>query len=505
MALARIEIDEHGRRVYEPDGQVLADYMADRSHVSIIRGPIGSGTSSASCYKLALLMTEQAPWPDGVRRSRWAIVRNTYAQLRDTTLATWLFWFPEEVYGTLVRSRPMVHKMRWGDVEAEVFFLALDTPDDVAKLRSFEFTGFWFNEIEYIPKEIFDEAESRTGRYPPAGMVEATWSGVIGDMNAPNEDHWLPQMTREAPYPDETPEDKIVYWPKNWGYFVQPAALVEIFSSDKKKVVGYKENIMAENRKWLQPGYYTEKMVGKSRAWINSRLMNRVSFVANGDPVWPAFTRETHVSPRKLDWMPNYPIVVSLDFGRRPTALIGQEIANRLYILSEFRMYGVGAATFAPPLKRFLDQNYPRATIQFTGDPKGRDKGQADERTAYDIFASFGMIVTPAPVKNNHVETRVLAVEHILNDMWMGQPRIVFCPEGLSTLLPAMSGKYCLEKLSSAADPEPRKDKWSDIADCLQYMVLFLGEGRRMSGSGGVARQGGMRVANGRQGLRRVE
>ena len=484
-----IEFDAAGRRIYEPDGRVLAEYLVDRRHVSVIRGPIGSGSSSCSCMKIGMIAAEQKPGVgpgfQGKRVTRWAVVRNTYSELRDTTLATWLFWYPEELYGPLIRSRPMIHKMRWADVECDVYFLALDNDDDIKKLRSFEFTGFWFNELEYIPKSIFDEAESRTGRFPPMSAGAATWDGVLGDMNAPTEEHWLPRMTGEAPYPDEVSEDVRHYWPEDWGYHVQPPALIEVLAPDGRTINDYVVNPSAENRKWLKDGYYDEKRRGKSKAWIDSRLMNRITFVTEGDPVWPMFRRETHVSPAALSYNPDYPLTIALDFGRRPTALIGQEIGNRLYLLSEFRLYGVSSVTFAPALKRVLDQNYPGANCQFTGDPKGQDKGQADERTSYDVFKHHGMMVRPAPVKNNHIETRISAVEAILNDMWMGAPRLIIDPTRCTTLVAAMSGKYCLEMTDGEPKPVKRGPlaKFSDIADCLQYMVLFLGNGQVLTGS----------------------
>lgn len=481
--MAQLDIDEYGRKIYEPGGKVLADYLVDRAHVSVIRGPIGSGTSSASCIKIGMLAAEQNKSPlDGIRRSRWAVIRNSYPALRNTTVRTWLDWWSENLYGKMNWGKPMMHMMRWADVECEVIFLALDDEADVAKLRSLELTGVWINELEYIPKIIFDEAESRTGRYPAQKDGGSRWSGVLADLNAPNEDHWLVQMTQEVPYPDEIPEEDRSFWPKDWSYFVQPPALNEIFGPDGKTVVDYQLNPGAENAQWLVPGFYDEKRRGKSKQWIDSRLMNRITFVVDGDPVWPMFRRETHVSPRTLSYNNAYPLVVALDFGRRPSALVGQEIGNRIYILREFRMYGVGAATFAPALKRQLDQHYPGAVIRFTGDPKGRDRGQADENTAYDVFAKHGMQVSPAPVKNNHIQTRITAVEQVLNEMFNGGPRIQIDPLNCPTLVAGMSGKYQMRKLMIGEDPTPEKDKYSDIADCLQYMVLFLGNGRVLSG-----------------------
>ena len=72
-----------------------------------------------------------------------------------------------------------------------------------------------------------------------------------------------------------------------------------------------------------------------------------------------------------MPFNPSYDVTVSLDFGRRPTALISQEINHRVQIQREFRMYGVGAAVFAPELKKFLTQNYPGARIRFYRRPEG--------------------------------------------------------------------------------------------------------------------------------------
>lgn len=501
-----IETDAEGRKRYRPDGKVLARFLRDRSHVSIIRGPIGSGTSSASCMKIYMLAMEQRRGPDGRRRSRWAVVRNSYPELKNTTIKTWLYWFPEELYGRFFWDKPMHHELRIGDVELDVIFLALDQDDDVRKLRSLELTGAWFNELEYIDKPIFDEAESRTGRYPAMAEGGASWDGIIADLNAPNEDHWLPMMTQEVPFPDDMPEDEraMLRWPKSWSYFVQPPALVEVMAPDGKSIAGYADNPVAENGRWLKPGFYQEKLAGKSKSWIDSRLMNRITLFIEGNKVWPMFRIETHVSPGRLVVNKSYLLCVGLDFGRRPAAVIMQSINNRVYVLAEFRGYDQGAATFAPRLKAFLQQRFPGLGCVFWGDPKGQDKGQGDERTAYEVFASHGMMVQAAPVKNNNLEARLGAVENLLNAMTDGLPRFIMDPQGCPTLRAGMAGRYCTKKDATTGKIEPIKDKYSDVADALQYGVLGLGEGRRMVGMDPAVRAGAMKVREGRRSLRRV-
>ena len=36
----------------------------------------------------------------GTRRARFAVIRDTYPQLNDTTIRTFLHWLPDRVFGT---------------------------------------------------------------------------------------------------------------------------------------------------------------------------------------------------------------------------------------------------------------------------------------------------------------------------------------------------------------------------------------------------------------------
>jgi hypothetical protein len=491
------------RPVYEPDGSVLAAFLEDRSEVAVIVGPIGSGTSTGACFRIYASAREQSPTPkgrprEGKRLTRWAIVRPTYPELLTSTVKTWLHWFPEEIFGPMKRSRPMNHVLNIHDVELDAWFLALDGVDDIEKLRSTEWTGFWNNELEFQSIEIFDEERSRAGRYPAMIDGGPTWYGVIADMNAPPEDHFVARMAGWTEWPEDAPLEKRRKWPDTWKLFRQPPGLIEIKAPDGK-VTGYVDNPAAENAKWLPPGYYRNLAAGWSKQLIDNRIMNRITVVASGDPVWPEFDEEVHISKVPLTFVPDREVIVSVDFGRRPCALISQEIGSKIQVQREFRMYAVSASIFAPALKRFLEQNYRGARIVFTGDPKGGDRGQATEHSALEIFQSYGMRVIPA--RTNDVKTRIEAGAYaFITNRWLIDAR------GCPTLAAAVRGKYALEKMDGV-DPEPQKRgeaaKYSDVADCLQYTAMFLGEGRRMVGLSAQQTRHAARVAI-RRSLRRV-
>lgn len=406
--------------------------------------------------------------------------------------------------------------MALGDVRAEIVFIALDGPDDVKKLRSTQFTGFWFNELQYTSREIFMEAESRTGRYPAPWDGGATWDGVLADMNEPSEDHWLAQMTGEVPYPEDMSEAEraSLRWPKEWLYLVQPPALVEVFEPDGKTLRGYKVNPKAENLRYLYPNrgggaaYYAEKARGKTKQWIDSRLMNRITIFVEGSPVWPEFSLETHVAKAELRVHQGYPLFVGIDFGRSPAAVFGQLIGDRWNVLDEIVAFDVSAQIFAPMVKRKIERRFGHLEdVRIFGDPKGDDGDQKTEGTAYDIYRANGLFIQPAPVKNNSISQRVETVSFLFNEMRNGVPRVMFDPVRVRTLKVACAGKYHREKIRGAngmVKEQPKKDRYSNVADAFGYMVIGGGESRAMIGLSPAMRRDPVNVRTGRRSLRRA-
>jgi len=336
---------KEGFPIYEPGGPVLREFLADRSHVSIIRGPIGSGTSSACVLRIYMHAMEQRLNPDtGKRHSRWVILRDSYPNLRNTTIKTWLDWFPEDKFGRFFWDRPYRHEIRIGDIELDVVFFSALEEGDIQKFRSMEYTGVWFNELEYMSHLIFMEAESRTGRYPAIARGGAAWDGVLADMNAPDETHWLMKVTGEVQVEEADEDEEYIKpgLPHNWRYFVQPPAVLEVRDQSGRNVAGYRNNPEAENVKWLKPGFYDEKCQGKTKAWIDSRLRNQITFVVDGSPVFKNFNSDTHIAAEPLKVVPGQDVIVGLDFGRtRPAAICLQVIDGRIFIQHEFRRYGM--------------------------------------------------------------------------------------------------------------------------------------------------------------------
>jgi hypothetical protein len=483
--MTELRIDAHGNTVWQVSDRVLSEFMLSRAPVQVVMGPIGSGKTVACCLKLWAIANGQKPSPrDGIRRTRFAICRTTYPELKSTTIRTWTDVLNERVYGPVKYTQPPSQKIIWGDVHCEVDFLALDDATDVQKLRSGEYTAFFFNELQYFIKELWDESQSRAGRYPSIRDGGPSWHGVIADMNAPAPDHFIALMRGMVPWPEGMldEERQALAWPSSWGWFEQPPALLELRDASGH-VVGYDPNPEAENQAWVLPDYWGNLTKGKSKEWIDSRLMNRVALVVDGSPVWPAFRQEVHVAKDVLHPVPGHQIWIGADFGRSPCALFCQALNNRVSILAEMQGHNESAVTFAPKVKRFLETHYRGFQFCAFGDPKGQDKTQTDERTAYDIFRASGINMQASPVKQNLIETRIAAVDSILGQLHDGRPRLQISPS-CRTLIAGMSGAYCYERKlrSSEVKTEPSKNRFSHLCDALQYVLIAMGEGRTMMG-----------------------
>ncbi len=252
------------RLVYTPTGPVMREFFRSNARKRCLFGPFGSGKSAASCNEIFRKARKQAPNADGIRQTRWAIVRNTYGELKQTTVRTWRDWFGDQ-WGQFTQQSPYEHKLRYGlrsdgtTVEADVIFLAMDDEKDVKKFLSLEVTGVFFNEVREIRRSIVDAADGRIGRYPRTikrngvTVFGPTWHGIIADTNMPDEDHWLHDLYRQ---PDNG----------GWEFFRQPGGVCIDHAGN------WQENPEAENLGNLPDGYYQNQLAGKSSEWVSVYL-----------------------------------------------------------------------------------------------------------------------------------------------------------------------------------------------------------------------------------------
>jgi hypothetical protein len=466
---------------YKPDGDILKTFMKDNSFFRGIRGPVGSGKSVACCVEIFRRSLEQKKNQEGKRKSRWAVIRNTNPQLKTTTIKTWLDWFPEDQYGKFMWSVPYTHFMNIGDVELEVIFLALDRPEDVKKLLSLELTGIWINEAREIPKSIIDACTMRVGRYPSMREGGASWSGVIADTNAPEEDHWWPIMSGEVPVPDHIHHEqaKMLVKPDNWTFYIQPAGMIEKLSKEGS-VDSYHDNDKAENSNNLLSTYYSNLIRGKTKSWIDVYVMNRLGQIQEGKPVYPEFNMDYHVAKEEVPVAQGVPLYIGIDFGLTPAAVFGQKVRGRWLILNEIVAIDMGIVRFAEMLRQDISTRFSNLEVKIIGDPAGDFRAQTDETTPFQILRGAGLRAYPAP--SNSIDLRLEAVRGSLNKMADGKPAFLI-DKRCATLIKGFDSGYSYRRMMVSGerfDDKPDKNMYSHVHDALQYLMLGAGEGRNL-------------------------
>lgn len=432
-------------------------FHASDAFVRGLMGPVGSGKSVACCIEVFAKACQQAPGPDGIRYSRWAIARNTYPELKTTTIKTWLDWFPESEFGPMRWDSPITHHIKRGDLDIEVFFISMDREQDVKKVLSMELTGAWANEARELPKSVIDALTMRVGRYPSKRAGGPTWSGVIWDTNPPDDDHWIYQIAE-------------IKKPHDWAVFKQPSALI-------KRGDIYVNNPLAENvqNQALGYQYWMRMLSGKSDEWIKVYVLGEYGSVQDGKPVYPEYSDSIHCSPTDLEVYNGLPIILGFDFGLTPACAIAQVAPNGQFrVIDELVSQDMGIRQFARDVvKPHLANVYPNSRIEVWADPAGVQRSQTDTRSCFDELEAAGLKAQPA--RTNDMTGRREAVAGYLIAMRDGQPGFLLSPK-CKVLRKGFNGGYKYERVKVSNDEryrdKPLKNHYSHIHDALQYAAL---------------------------------
>jgi hypothetical protein len=448
---------------YTPPGPVAAAFMRSDAFVRGIRGPVGSGKSTSCVIEIMRRAEMQAPSPNGRRRTRWAVIRNTYPELKTTTIKTWHEVVPQNV-GRWQAEGPPTHHLLTDTLDAEVMFLALDRPEDIRKLLSLELTGGWINEARFVPKSILDALTGRVGRFPAMREGGPTWSGIFMDTNPPDSDHWWYTLAEEQK-------------PDGFEFFSQPSG----------------ESPEGENIRNLPEGYYQRQKAGKTEEWIKVFVHGEYGFVQDGKPVWAMYRDLLHCKP--CDPIPGVPLIIGIDFGLTPAAVICQRtMTGQWRAVDELVCEDMGAKRFGELLATKLRGDYGDYEVKVWGDPAGDSRAQTDETTPFQILRAAGIPARPAPT--NDPVKRVEAVSASMNRLIDGEPGFVLDPR-CRTLRKAMAGAYRYRRIQLGGTEryhdQPEKNAYSHVADGLQYAMVGGGEAKLLvrmdwQGMGGPAR-----------------
>ena len=447
--------------------KTIAKFMASTSFVRILMGPVGSGKTTGIIFEMLKRAIEQRRGPDGKRRTRFAIVRQTLSQLKMTVLLDIMNWF--RAIASYKVSDQLV-TIQFNDVISEWYMIPLEDPEDQKRLLSMQLTGAWISEAIEINVDLVSALAGRCGRFPSVADGGCTWFGIIADTNAPVVgSDWHKLME------DERPAD--------WALFRQPSGL----------------DVEAENLDWLVQTpdtvtlplgdpvrlaqgrtYYERLATNPNKDWVRRYVFAEYGEDPTGTAVFrESFKRQFHVVD-ETTVVHGYPILIGQDFGRNPCSLICQpDHRGRLLVHEEIIAEDIGLETHVLKLLKpaLYTERYLGRMMACVGDPSGVARGPFLEETAFDVMQRLG--VPGFPSVTNDIDARIRAVEQLLHQQRDGGPAIVISLKGCPMLVRALNGAYRYAKTKAGVTkPLPEKSHpWSDLADCLQYVCLVYNAG----------------------------
>lgn len=469
--------------------RTFAQVHQDSNRFLFIRGPVGSGKSIGCIMHLFLNAMNQEPSPDGVRRTKFGVIRATYPALKTTVVASWRDWFGpllKIVYDIPIRGHlKMPHPDGKTTVEMNVVFIALDREEEVAKLQSLELTGAHINEAAEIAKPIFNMLKSRINRYPKPQDGGATQPFILLDYNSPDNEHWLYKLAEE-----ERPEEK-------HSFYTQPPAMT--WDGDKYRVNPKADNlghyqdgkptapptpksrwIKGRNQWWvphLPSGYYEDIVSGNDWDYINVFVLNNYGMLRTGKPVYTEYQDTIHCADKDFEPMSGVPIIIGMDLGLTPAAAFMQLTPKgQLQIFDELVTEDCSIRKFCEDyLRPKLLNDYPGMQYHLIIDPAATTRSQNDAKSAADIIRQAGFPYRTARTQNE------MARREAVNYFLLKQGGLVISPR-CRVLRKGFISEYKYEEIRSAQSKrfkeKPEKNIYSHVHDGLQYGALELSEGR---------------------------
>jgi hypothetical protein len=434
--------------------------MKNDSFGRIIAGPVGSGKTIGCMFELLRRACEQAPGDDGLRYTRFAIVRQTLKQLKDTVLKDITGWLEGMVKYKVTDSTIYIEI---GDVRSEWILIPLDTPEDQRRLLSMQLTASWMSEAIEMNIDLVSAISGRMPRYPSAKLGTASWFGIIADTNMPTEgSDWHKFMTDPPP---------------DWRIFIQPGGLdplaenlAHLNQTPETKRLDEDDPIrLAQGRK-----YYERNSRNPNVDWVTRYVNAQYGPDPSGTPVFrQSFKMSFHVAD-EVDPIHGHPLIIGQDFGRDPWSVVTQlDHRGRLLVLGELEADGVGLELHINRSLRpaLVDPRYLGKAFCIVGDPSGKAKSTIYEETTFETIKRLGFMAFPAPT--NDIDPRLRAVEAFLLAQRDGGPAMLISKKHCPTIVRAMASGYRYARTRSGnTKPLPDKNEFSHVMDALQYACL---------------------------------
>lgn len=411
------------------------NFIESRAKADLFSSRMGEGKSTAISWAV-LYHTRHNPG------ARHAVVRDTWENIKATTMKTFFEWFPPGVFGSYHHTNKT---FTWaeGVAKGEVEFLGMDDPGDASKLMSRELGGFHIDEPAPavgsggVDEMIFDIGMSRL-RQP-----DMNWYAAKLAENNPDEAHWT------------------------YRRFVSPGTDNFVVHQPQAP----------ENEQNLPPSYYAElRRLWRHRPDLVRRFVEgEFGFQQEGKAVTPQWNDRLHLANGLIP-VPRQELIMLWDFGHNPTCIITQKTPMGSWLILDALVgeeIGV-EELIADGIKPLLINKYPKLPLRHIGDPAGRQREQTSiHRSAVRFLRKeLGGTWRSGPVRfHERVEPLRAALSHNVG----GRGLIQVDRENAAAVWQALRGGWHFHVARSGiTSGEPKKNIHSHPADAMSYGAAVL-------------------------------
>lgn len=370
-------------------------------------------------------------------------IRDTWENIRDTTLKEFFKWFPPGVFGTW-HQQNKTYTWAEGIGKGTVKFIGMDDPSDAGSLQSRELGGFFIDEPAPaaasggISELIFDVALSRL-RQP-----EMKWYVAKLATNNPDQTHWTYER------------------------FVDPG-------TDLFRVW---QPISPENERNLPANYYQDlrKMWVHNPNLINRFVEGKYGVVMEGKVVTPEWSDEIHLGTGLIP-VRGPQLEILWDFGLNPTCIITQVTPQRYWlILDAIVGEDIGVEELiSRNVKPLLAAKYRGFKWRHIGDPAGRQREQSSSnRSAVRVLLrQLGGTFRAGPVP---IAERLDPLKSVLGKTVVGGRGLVQVDRTFARpVWQALRGGWHYHvSRTGVTSSEPVKDIHSHPGDAMGYGAAIL-------------------------------
>lgn len=427
---------------YKPNPTPAKFHGSTAKH-RFLTGPMGTGKSRSGIEEVAKQMRK---YPGNV----FYVLRNTYPELKDSTIADFYRYWPQELLKVPYRWDKSYNQVDHNLKVCQGGIIKFRSADRPEKFQSVDdMGGFMLVEAPDIPEDTFLFLSSRPRRLD----VPAT---IIFEGYPPDDQSWVYRL----------------FW------------LLQ--DEDYQRFEIPKE----ENAHNLRPDYYKDlyKQYGHKPNWVARYIEGKVVFLSSGTPICPMFNEHIHVV-NECYYDNTQPLLIGFDYGYHYPSVVFLQFRPELdqfWVLGSFFLYNHVAPLFASKVRdrmfEWFGQGKKEIVHKDYGDPAGEFKSDKkmsaqegrpslnEPATTVEDLSQFGF----HPIsRHSFVGEGVNLVRKYMMLREDNQPGMLIDRRRNDVLIRALLGGWCTKK--GLEDPDTTAHPYIDIADALRYVFVNCG------------------------------